>query len=344
MVDVAILGATGIVGQRFVSILQNHPIFKIKELVASDYKKGKIYGDAVDWLIEDELNEEIKNIKLKSLDDKIECKVVFSALPKEISYEIEDELSKKGHYIFSNSSSHRYDPFVPILIPEVNLEHIESIKFQNRSGFIITNANCTTTGIAIPLKPIKENLGIKKVLSISMQSISGAGISGLPSLKILNNIIPYIEKEEEKIEIELRKIFGNFSKDGFIPANFDVEARCNRVPVRDGHMIIIFVETEKDVELEELKEILRNYKAEIQKLNLPTSPENLIRVYDNPTRPQPILDSKIDKGMSISIGRIKKSSFFTFTITSLVHNTIRGAAGGSVLNAELFYKLNFMKV
>lgn len=344
MVDVAVLGATGVVGQRFVSLLQNHPFFKIKELIASENKKGKIFGEAVDWVLEENIDEKILDLVIKSIYDKVESKIVFSALPKEISYEIEDELSKKGHYVFSNSSSHRYDPYVPILIPEVNLEHIESIKFQNRSGFIITNANCTTTGIAIPLKPIKENFGIKKVLSISMQSISGAGLSGLPSLKILNNIIPYIEKEEEKIEIELRKIFGHFSNDGFSPADFDVEARCNRVPVRDGHMIVIFVETEKDTQLEELKEVLRNYKSEIQRLNLPTSPEKLIRIYEEPTRPQPILDSKLNKGMSISVGRIKKSSFFTFTLTSLVHNIIRGAAGGSILNAEVLYKLNYMKV
>lgn len=344
MVDVAILGATGVVGQRFISLLQNHPFFKIKELFASENKKGKSYIDAVDWVLEDSINENIKSMKLKSIYEKVDSKIVFSALPKETSYEIEDELSKKGYYVFSNSSSHRYDPYVPNLIPEVNLEHIESIKFQNRSGFIITNPNCTTTGIAISLKPIQDKFGIKKVLAISMQSISGAGISGLPSLKILNNIIPYIENEEEKIEIELRKIYGSLREDGFFPSNFDVEARCNRVPVRDGHMIVIFVETEKDCDLEELKETLSNFKPDIQKLNLPTSPEKLIIVYEDQTRPQPVIDSKLNKGMSISVGRIKKSSFFTFTLTSLVHNTIRGAAGGSILNAEVAFKLNHMKV
>ncbi|MDI6861368.1 MAG: aspartate-semialdehyde dehydrogenase [Caldisericia bacterium] len=344
MVEVAILGATGIVGQRFISILQNHPFFKIKELCASENKKGRRFLDSVDWLIEEELNDEIKEIKLKSINDKLESKIIFSALPKEISFEIEDELSKKGYYVFSNSSSHRYDKFVPILIPEVNLEHIESIKFQKRAGFIVTNPNCTTTGIAIPLKPIKEKLGIKRVLSVSMQAISGAGVSGLPSMKIINNIIPYIENEEEKIEIELRKILGKFTKDGFLSANFDVEARCNRVPIRDGHMIINFVETDKEVDVEKIKEILEDFKGEPQKLNLPTSPKKVLRIFDEQTRPQPILDSNIDKGMSISIGRIKKSSFFTFTFTSLVHNTIRGAAGGSVLNAEILYKLNYIKV
>jgi len=344
MIEVAILGATGIVGQRFVSLLSKHPFFKIKELCASENKKGKLYGDIVDWLIDEELDEEIKNIKLKSIQDKIESKIVFSALPKEVSYEIEEELSKKGYYVFSNSSSHRYDKYVPILVPEVNLEHVESIKFQNKTGFIVTNPNCTTTGIVIPLKPIKENFGIRKVLSISMQAISGAGINGLPSMKILNNVIPYIENEEEKIEIELRKILGEFSKDGFKPGDFDVEARCNRIPIRDGHMIVNFVETNEKVDLDYLIKIFDEFESEPQKLNLPTSPKKPIRVLLENDRPQPTVDLNVDKGMAISIGRIKKSSFFSFTFTSLVHNTIRGAAGGSVLNAEILYRLNLMRL
>ncbi len=344
MIDVAILGSTGVVGQRFVSLLSNHPFFKIREVFASENKKGKNYFEVVDWVLDNDIPEEIKNLKIKSLGDGILSKVIFSALPKEESFEVEDKLSEEGYFVFSNSSSHRYDKFVPILVPEVNIEHIEAVKKQNRSGFIITNPNCTTTGIVISLKPILDNFVIKKVLIVSMQAISGAGIKGLSSLKILGNLIPYIENEEEKIEIETRKIMGKFTEDGFIPSNFDLEARCNRVPVRDGHTIVMFIETEKKVDLSQLIEILENFEGLPQKLNLPLAPKKPIKVFRNNYRPQPILDLNYDNGMVVSVGRIKESSFFSFTMTILLHNTIRGAAGGSILNAEVALKLGYLRI
>ncbi|MBC7195274.1 MAG: aspartate-semialdehyde dehydrogenase [Caldisericia bacterium] len=344
MIDVAILGSTGVVGQRFVSLLSKHPFFKIREVFASENKKGRNYVEVVDWVLENEIPEEIINLKIKSIDEGVLSKVIFSALPKEESFEIEDKLSKEGYFVFSNSSSHRYDKFVPILVPEVNIEHIDSVKKQNRSGFIITNPNCTTTGIVLSLKPVLDNFGIKKVLVVSMQAISGAGIKGLSSLKILGNLIPFIENEEEKIEIETRKILGKFSEEGFIPNNFDLEARCNRVPIRDGHTIVMFVETEKRVEIKELIEVLENFEGLPQKLYLPLAPKKPIKVFKNNDRPQPILDVNYDNGMAISVGRIKESSFFSFTITSLVHNTIRGAAGGSILNAEVAFKLGYLRI
>ncbi len=344
MIDVAILGSTGIVGQRFVSILSNHPFFRIKEVFASKNNNGKSYIDAVDWMLDFEIPEDIKNLKIKSIEEGIISKVVFSALPKEVSYEIEDILSKEGHFIFSNSSSHRYDKFVPILVPEVNIDHIEAVKYQNRKGFIITNPNCTTSGIAITLKPILENFGLKKVLVVSMQSISGVGLYGISSMKIIDNIIPYIENEEEKIEIETRKILGKFSENGFYPNKFDIEARCNRVPIRDGHMIVLFIETIEKVKVSDIIEAMENFVGEPQKLNLPLAPKKPIKVFNKNDRPQNILDVNLDKGMVVSVGRIKESSFFTFTITSLVHNTIRGAAGASVLNAEAAFKLNYLRI
>ena len=337
MIEVSILGATGMVGQRFVQLLANHPFFKITALFASEKRKGKKYGETVEWLLSGEVPKSVRSIRVNSIGESVPTKIVFSALPADFAKSIESELAEKGHYVFSNASAHRYDEFVPILVPEVNYSHFESVKYQGTKGFIITNPNCSTAGIVMPLKAIQDTFGLEKVLVFTMQALSGAGFPGVPSLGIYDNVIPHIENEEDKIRIESKKILGKF--DGkFENANFAVEARCSRVPVRDGHTEVLFVETKEKTNIEEFRNALKNFSALPQKLKLPTAPTPPIIVKDDKFRPQPILDKLSGKGMAVTVGNIRKADIFDFTFTVLSHNTIRGAAGGSVLNAELLIK------
>ncbi len=343
MIEVSVLGATGMVGQRFVQLLADHPFFKIAALFASEKRKGLKYGETVNWVLEEEIPSSAEGIELRSLGEDVPTKIVFSALPASIAGDIEKELAEKGYYVFSNASAHRYDEFVPIIVPEVNPEHFEAVKHQNTKGFIVTNPNCSTAGIVIPLKAIKDSFGIKKIIVFTMQALSGAGYPGVPSLDITDNIIPYIEKEEDKIKTETRKILGDF--DGkFRYAEFEVEARCNRVAVRNGHTEVLFVEMEEKPEMESLISALKNFSALPQKLKLPTAPDPPIIVKNSKFRPQPVLDRKAGKGMAVTVGSIRESDIFDFTLTVLSHNTIRGAAGGSVLNAELLYKTGKLDV
>jgi len=335
---VAVLGATGMVGQRFVSLLNEHPYFEVTSLYASKNSAGKKYKDAVNWVIEPPIPSYAKDVVLKSFDERVEEDIVFSALPKEVADTLEIDLAKEGKFVFSNTASHRFDPFVPILIPEVNPHHIEAVKYQKTEGFIITNANCSTTGLVIPLKALMEKFTVKSVFVVTMQAISGAGINGLSALLIQGNVLPYIEKEEEKIESETRKILGEF-KDGFILKSLPVFARANRVPVREGHTEVVFVET--DADCEDAKLAFKNFVGIPQEISLPTAPEKPILLHEEMFRPQPVLDVNSGKGMSVSVGRIRKNNgFLTFTLLS--HNTIRGAAGGSVLNAEFALKEGFI--
>jgi aspartate-semialdehyde dehydrogenase len=334
MIEVSILGATGMVGQRFVQLLSHHPDFKVVALFASDRRKGEKFSESVQWMLGSDIPEEARDIRLNTLSDDVPTKIVFSALPSKIAKDVEEELSAKGHYVFSNASAHRYDEFVPIMVPEVNSGHFKAVKYQNKKGFIITNPNCSTAGIVIPLKAIQENFGIKRLLVFTMQAISGAGYPGVPALSIYDNVIPFIESEEDKVKTETRKILGEF--DGkFLDAPFDVEARCNRVPVRNGHMEELFIDTEDKTNIGNIKRVLSSFSSIPQELNLPTAPKPAIILKDNLYSPQPILDRDSGKGMAITVGNVRESKMFTFTMTVLSHNTIRGAAGGSVLNAEL---------
>ncbi len=337
MTDVSILGATGMVGQRFIQLLANHPDFRITALFASERRKGMRFSETAHWVLEDNMPENVKNIRLNSLEDNVSTKIVFSALPAGIAKDVEDRLSRAGHYVFSNASAHRYDKFVPIMVPEVNSNHFDAVKFQNRKGFIVTNPNCSTAGIIIPLKAIKDKFGLKRVLVFTMQAISGAGYPGVPALAIYDNVIPFIQNEENKIKVETKKILGDFNGE-FKDANFTAEARCNRVAVRNGHTEELFVETREKADINDIKETLSNFKALPQKLNLYTAPSPVILLKEQQDRPQPVLDRRNGKGMAITVGNIRKSEMFTFTMTVLSHNTIRGAAGGSVLNAELLLK------
>ena len=336
--EVAILGATGLVGQTFVKLLEDHPWFEIKHLIASEKSKGKRFKEVATWNVSDEIGE----IKIESLDDFLkspDVDLVFSALSSSIAKEVEEKLAKKVP-IFSNASSHRYEEDVPILVPEVNGDHLGLIEVQrekrNWEGFIVTNPNCSTAILVLSLKAL-EQFEIKSVNVATMQAISGAGFSGVSAMQIFDNIIPYIEKEEWKIENESRKILGKLEGNKIIPANFEITALTTRVPVLHGHTESVFIEFEEDAEAEELKETLEKFNP-LEKLNLPTA-ERPIAYKEIP---QLRFHRDLGIGMTVVVGRLEKVKAKKFKYITLGHNLVRGAAGGSILNAELAYKRGFL--
>ena len=348
MIKVAILGATGMVGQRFIQLLANHEFFEITDLAASPRSAGKPYYKAAKWYLSSNIPENIKNKIVKEINpEKIDAEIVFSALPSSIAKEIEPKFAEAGFVVASNASAYRMEEDIPLLIPEVNPEHLGLIEVQKENrgwdGCIITNPNCTTIMAVLSLKPIYDNFGLEKVIITSMQALSGAGYSGVPSMAIVDNVIPFINKEEEKVETEGLKILGKFDGEKIVPAEFKVSASCNRVAVIDGHTEAIFVKTSKGAEPEEIKKAIETFEAMPQKLRLPTAPEKPIIVREEEDRPQPRLDRNTGRGMSISVGRIRKDAIFDVKYIALGHNTIRGAAGASVLNAELLVKTKKFK-
>jgi len=339
---VAVLGATGMVGQRFISMLAGHKRFKLASLVASERSAGKEYKAAAKWYLDEPMPEKIKGMVVEDMiPKKIDADIVFSALPSEIAKEAEPAFAKEGFIVCSNASSFRMHNDVPLLIPEVNPEHLELIEVQKKkrkwSGCIITNPNCTSIMFTLALKPIYDAFGISSLSIVSMQGLSGAGYDGVPSMAIVDNVIPFIKGEEEKVETEVLKIYGKFDKGkGRIrEEKLDISASCNRVSVLEGHLESLFVKTEKKAEIEEIKEKFSSFKALPQKLKLPTAPEKPIIVFEQDDRPQPRLDRMRGNGMSVCVGRIRRDKNSGFKCTVLGHNTIRGAAGASILNAEL---------
>jgi len=339
---VAVLGATGMVGQRFISMLANHRHFKLASLAASERSAGKEYKAAAKWYLDEPMPEKIKEMVVEDMvPKKIDADIVFSALPSEIAKEAEPAFAEEGFVVCSNASSFRMHNDVPLLIPEVNPGHLKLIEAQKKkrkwSGCIITNPNCTTIMFALALKPIHDAFGITSLNIVSMQGLSGAGYDGVPSMAIVDNVIPFIKGEEEKVETEVLKIYGKLDKaKGRIEEEkFQVSASCNRVSVLEGHLESLFVKTEKKAGIEEVKEKFRSFKALPQKLKLPTAPEKPIIVFEQEDRPQPRLDRMQGNGMSVCVGRIRRDKNNGFKCTVLGHNTIRGAAGASILNAEL---------
>ncbi len=346
---VAILGATGAVGQRFVQLLHNHPWFRIEVLAASEKSAGKLYGKACDWILECEMPREIAempvvNADVKSVERAGNVDFVFSALPSSVADQVEEEFAKT-YPVFSKASAHRLEEDVPLLIPEVNPEHLELVKIQKErrgwNGFISTDPNCSTIQLAITLKPLMQ-FGLKKVIVSTMQALSGAGFPGVPSLSIIENVLPYIAGEEEKIEQETLKILGELNGGKIRLANIQISASCNRVNVKDGHLECVFVELERKPSIEEVKEAFKNFKGEPQKLKLPSAPENPIVIREEVDRPQPRLDRNEGKGMSTVVGRIREDPVLTIKYLCLGHNTIRGAAGAGLLSAELAAKKGFI--
>jgi aspartate-semialdehyde dehydrogenase len=338
----AILGATGAVGQRFIQLLQRHPWFKIEVLAASERSAGKKYKDACTWIMESNLPREIAEMPVvhtdvESVEKAGNIDLAFSALPGDVAGPVEAEFAAM-YPVFSKASAHRMDNDVPLIIPEVNPDHVALIPIQKKArgwkGFISTDPNCSTIQLAMTLKPLMK-FGLRQVVVSTMQAVSGAGYPGVASLDIIDNVVPFISKEEKKLECEPLKILGAFDGNRVCNADFVLSASCNRVSVRDGHMESVFVKLDENPTLDEVEETFKRFKGEPQKLKLPSAPENPIVVRKEQNRPQPRLDRNEGKGMSIVVGRIRKDPIMTLKYMCLGHNTIRGAAGGGTLSAEL---------
>lgn len=336
---VGILGATGAVGQRFVQLLANHPWFTLTALAASERSAGKKYNEACKWVLDEQMPKEVAEMQVQDVYSNLPCDILFSALDATVAGEIEERFAAAGYAVFSNSKNHRMDVDVPLLVPEVNAQHMEILETQKARrgslGFIATNPNCTTTGLVMALAPLHESFGITKVTVTTMQALSGAGYPGVASLDITENILPNISGEEEKVEAEPRKILGKLSPSGFLPADFKISAQCNRVAVRDGHLECVSVELLKKAPIEDVTRAFKEWKGAIAGLNLPSAPPHPILLRDEADRPQPRKDRNTGNGMSVVLGRLRPDNVLDYKFILLVHNTIRGAAGGSILNAEL---------
>jgi aspartate-semialdehyde dehydrogenase len=335
-IPVAILGATGSVGQKFVQLLSNHPWFEITELCASDKSAGKQYNDAADWFLPSPVPKSVQEILVQKCEPTLKAKVVFSGLDSNVAGEVEAEFAKAGYKVISNSKNHRMNEDVPLLIPEVNPDHLELIKIQSYGeGCIVTNPNCSVIGLVLALKPLLDNFGLESVNVVTMQAISGAGHPRVVNLDIEDNVIPFINGEEPKVEIEPLKILGKLNKTKIQFSDFKISAQCNRVNVTDGHTECVQVNLKKKVSVDEIIKVWNSYESEPQKLQLPLAPNKPIHYNENAAFPQPKHQRDTDKGMAVSIGRLRKDKIFDFSFVILSHNTVRGAAGGAILCAEL---------
>ena len=336
-IPVAILGATGSVGQKFVSLLSNHPWFEVKMVAASDKSAGKKYKDAANWILNDPLPSIAGELKVQNCIPDKNIRVAFSGLDSGVAGGIEEDFANAGYIVVSNSKNHRMDKFVPLLVPEINDEHLPLIKKQNyKNGCIVTNPNCSAIGLVLALKPLVDIFGVESVNVVTMQAVSGAGYPGVSSLDIIDNVIPYIGgSEEDKLEHEPNKIFGTFNGEEILDNDIKISAQCNRVSVIDGHTECVQVKLKKKSSVKKIIEAWTSFRAEPQKLNLPSAPLKPIYYFDQVNYPQPKIHRNLDKGMSVSIGRLREDIFFDYKFVILSHNTVRGAAGGAILCAEL---------
>lgn len=338
-IRVGILGATGAVGQTFIRQLKDHPWFEVAVVAASERSAGKSYAEAARWL-EGPLPDDIARLSVVECDpSKVDAEVVFSALDSGVAGEIEAAFAGAGRMVLSNAKNHRMDPDVPLVIPEVNASHLALLDTQRRqrgwNGGIVTNANCAATVAAVALAPLHEAFGVKQVFVTTMQAISGAGYPGVPSLDILGNVIPYIGDEEPKIEREMNKMLGRLSPNGIEPAPFAVSAHANRVATENGHLVCLSVACDRPITVEEALQVLRAWRGCAVARGLPSSPELPLLVADEPDRPQTRRDVHAGRGMTVTVGRVRKDPLFHVKLVALGHNTVRGAAGGSILNAEV---------
>jgi aspartate-semialdehyde dehydrogenase len=334
-----ILGATGTVGQRFIELLEHHPQFVITALAASDRSQGKCYADACTWRLAGEMTASVRALVVHRHEPPLDCDLIFSSLPGEVARASEGSFAEAGYPVISNSSAYRMDQDVPLLIPEVNHQHLTLLEAQRQrfssGGFIVTNPNCSTIMVALALAPLHARFGVRAVIVTTMQALSGAGYPGVASLDILDNVLPFIENEEEKIEQETTKILGRANGDRIEAAPLDISAQCNRVNVSDGHMASMRIKLERLCTVDEVRDALVSFRALPQELRLHSAPDRPIVVREEKDRPQPNLDRNAGSGMSITLGRLSPDRVLDYRFVVLSHNTIRGAAGAAILNAEL---------
>jgi aspartate-semialdehyde dehydrogenase len=339
-IEVGILGATGMVGQHFIKFLQGHPWFDLKWLGASDRSAGKRYSDAMTWHLGGGLPASVADIQVEECKPGNAPRLLFSAMDASVATEIERAFAQAGHVVVSNSKNHRMEQDVPLLVPEVNPDHLKLVPGQQRNrgwkGQIVTNPNCSTVGLTMALGPLKQ-FGITKVIVTTMQAISGAGYPGVASMDIMGNVIPFIGGEEEKMQVETQKILGDFRGDRIEPLAAKVSAHCNRVGVVDGHTETVSVELSVKPSVADLRAAFESFRPVPQQRNLPSAPPRPIIYLDDANRPQPRKDAERERGMAAFIGRLRPCPVLDYKFVVLSHNTIRGAAGAAVLNAELMH-------
>ena len=339
---IGILGATGMVGQRFIQLLESHPWFEVAWLAASDRSSGKRYGDAVRWKLDTQLPQHIADMPVSPAEPEGAPKIIFAALDADIAREMEPKFAAAGCAVVSNSSAFRMHPDVPLVIPEVNAEHLHLIEEQEwrktSGGYIVTNPNCSAIGLVLALRPLEERFGIESIFVTTMQAVSGAGYPGVASLDILGNVVPYIKNEEEKMEEETLKLLGRFEGHAVKPLAAKMSAHCNRVAVEDGHTESVSIKLRKPATREEILAAWKEFTP-LAGQDLPTAPAQPVEWVDAPDRPQPRLDRMRGNGMASTVGRLRPCGLLDWKFTVLSHNTIRGAAGAALLNAELLLAL-----
>jgi len=335
---VAVLGASGAVGQRFIQLLEHHPWFEVGEVVGKT-SAGRRYGEATHWILDGAPPPRVAEMIVKPLGDELESPLVFSALPKEAALEVEVPLASKGHVVATNASAYRMEADVPLLLPEVNADHVRLVDVQRKNrgwstGALVANSNCTVMPVVMSLAPLMS-FGVEKVLMVSEQAVSGAGYPGVPSLDIIDNILPYVPGDEDKMEAESRKMLGRLDSESVEMAQFTASATCTRVPVVDGHTVVVSVQLRANPSLEDVITAWRDYRPADEVAHLPSSPQPPIHYLSQTDRPQPRRDRDAGRGMAVSIGRLRACPVLGYKYVTLSHNTIRGAAGSSILNAEL---------
>ncbi len=337
-VEVGILGATGMVGQRFLELLAHHPWFRPTWLAASERSEGKPYGEAVRWKLATPLPDRFARLPLSAAVPEGAPKVIFAALDTGIALDLEPKFANAGCAVISNSSAFRMEPHTPLVIPEVNPDHLALTARQTwpNSGYLVTNPNCSAVGLVLALKPLHDAFGIESLFVTTMQAVSGAGYPGVPSLDILGNVVPFVRNEEEKMIAETAKLLGLYTGHAVEPLPLKMTAHCNRVPVEDGHTESVSISFQRKAGREQILEAWRDF-APLQGMHLPTAPAQPVEYVEAEDRPQPRLDRMRGAGMAAVVGRLRPCTLLDWKFTVLSHNTIRGAAGAALLNAELLH-------
>ncbi len=339
---IGILGATGMVGQRYIQLLENHPWFEVAWLAASDRSSGKTYGEAAKWRLDTPLPERIAQMPVSPAEPNGAPQIIFASVEAAIARELEPRFAEAGHAVLSNSSAFRMTPNVPLVIPEVNAEHLHLIEEQpsrrRSGGYMVTNPNCATIGLVLALKPLQERFGIEKIFVSTMQAVSGAGYPGVASMDILDNVVPFIGSEEEKMEAETLRLLGKLSGNHVDPLEAKITAHCNRVPVIDGHTECVSIKFARTATREQILAAWDEYRP-LAGRDLPFAPQQPVQFAGQPDRPQPRLDRNRERGMAVTVGRLRPCNLLDWKFVLLSHNTVRGAAGATILNAELLQSL-----